>query len=53
LERNQVLYEQRDTINYVYFPIDSVVSNLAIMEEGMTFVVACNSSSVASSALVQ
>jgi CRP-like cAMP-binding protein len=36
LERNQVLYEQGDTIDYVYFPIDSVVSSLAIMEDGTT-----------------
>jgi CRP-like cAMP-binding protein len=36
LERNQVLYEQGDTIDYVYFPIDSVVSSLAIMEDGAT-----------------
>jgi CRP-like cAMP-binding protein len=36
LERNQVLYEQGDTIDYVYFPIDSVISNLAIMEDGTT-----------------
>lgn len=36
LERNQVLYEQGDTIDFVYFPIDSVVSNLAIMEDGTT-----------------
>jgi CRP-like cAMP-binding protein len=35
-ERNQVLYEQGDKIDYVYFPIDSVVSNLAIMEDGTT-----------------
>jgi len=35
-ERNQVLYEQGDTIEYVYFPIDSVVSSLAIMEDGTT-----------------
>lgn len=35
-ERNQVLYEQGDKIEYVYFPIDSVVSNLAIMEDGTT-----------------
>jgi len=35
-ERNQVLYEQGDTVEYVYFPIDSVVSNLAIMEDGTT-----------------
>jgi CRP-like cAMP-binding protein len=36
LERNQVLYEQGDTIDHVYFPLDSVVSNLAIMEDGTT-----------------
>lgn len=33
---NQVLYEQGDRINYVYFPLDSVVSALAIMEDGTT-----------------
>ena len=36
LERNQVLYEQGDTIDFVYFPIDSVVSSLVIMEDGTT-----------------
>lgn len=36
LERNQVLYEQGDTIESVYFPIDAVVSSLAIMEDGTT-----------------
>lgn len=36
LERNEVLYEQGDTIEYVYFPIDAVVSSLAIMEDGTT-----------------
>jgi CRP-like cAMP-binding protein len=36
LERNQVLYEQGDTIEFVYFPVDSVVSSLAIMEDGTT-----------------
>jgi CRP-like cAMP-binding protein len=36
LERNQVLYEQGDAIEFVYFPIDSVVSSLAIMEDGTT-----------------
>lgn len=35
-ERNQVLYEQGDTIDHMYFPIDSVISNLAIMEDGTT-----------------
>lgn len=35
-ERNQVLYEQGDRIEYVYFPLDSVISNLAIMEDGTT-----------------
>lgn len=33
---NQVLYEQGDEIDMVYFPIDCVVSNLAIMEDGTT-----------------
>ena len=33
---NQVLYEQGDQIDYVYFPIDAVVSGLAIMEDGTT-----------------
>jgi CRP-like cAMP-binding protein len=36
LERNQVLYEQGDTIEYVYLPVDCVVSSLAIMEDGTT-----------------
>ena len=33
---NQVLHEQGDHIDYVYFPLDSVVSGLAIMEDGTT-----------------
>lgn len=33
---NQVLYEQGDKIEHVYFPLDSVVSGLAIMEDGTT-----------------
>ena len=36
LSVNQVLYEQGDPIDYVYFPLDSVVSGLAIMEDGTT-----------------
>jgi CRP-like cAMP-binding protein len=36
LSLNQVLYEQGDKIDYVYFPIDSVISALAIMEDGTT-----------------
>jgi CRP-like cAMP-binding protein len=36
LERNQVLYEQSDPIEFVYFPLDSIVSSLAIMEDGTT-----------------
>ncbi|HEY2963294.1 MAG TPA: Crp/Fnr family transcriptional regulator [Pyrinomonadaceae bacterium] len=36
LERNQVLYEQGDTVDFIYFPIDSVVSSLVIMEDGTT-----------------
>jgi CRP-like cAMP-binding protein len=33
---NQVLYEQGDQLDHVYFPLDSVVSGLAIMEDGTT-----------------
>ena len=33
---NQVLYEQGDKMEYLYFPLDSVVSGLAIMEDGTT-----------------
>jgi CRP-like cAMP-binding protein len=33
---NQVLYEPRDQIDYVYFPLDSVVSDLSITEDGTT-----------------
>ena len=33
---NQVLYEQGDRMDAVYFPLDCVVSGLAIMEDGTT-----------------
>lgn len=36
LSVNQVLYEQGDKIDFLYFPLDSVVSGLAIMEDGTT-----------------
>jgi len=36
LNVNQVLYEQGDKIDHVYFPLDAVVSSLAIMEDGTT-----------------
>jgi len=36
LTPNQVLYEQSDKIDYLYFPLDCVVSGLAIMEDGTT-----------------
>src|SRR6185503_10971476 len=36
IEHNQVLYEQGDPIEFVYFPIDSVISSLVIMEDGTT-----------------
>jgi CRP-like cAMP-binding protein len=36
LSVNQVLYEVGDKIDLVYFPIDCVVSSLAIMEDGTT-----------------
>lgn len=35
-ERNQVLYEQGDKIEFIYFPLDSVVSTLGIIEDGTT-----------------
>lgn len=36
LSVNQVLYEQGDKIEFLYFPLDSVASSLAIMEDGTT-----------------
>ena len=36
LSVNQVLYEQGDKIEHVYFPLDSIVSGLSIMEDGTT-----------------
>lgn len=33
---NQVLYESGDRIDFVYFPVDAIVSTLAIMEDGTT-----------------
>ncbi|HEU4509892.1 MAG TPA: Crp/Fnr family transcriptional regulator, partial [Pyrinomonadaceae bacterium] len=36
LSTNQVLYEQGDQIDTVYFPLDSVISGLVIMEDGTT-----------------
>lgn len=36
LSVNQVLYEQGDKIDFLYFPLDSVASSLAIMEDGTT-----------------
>lgn len=33
---NEVLYEQGDKIDFLYFPLDCVVSGLAIMEDGTT-----------------
>lgn len=33
---NQVLYEQGDQIEVIYFPLDSIISGLAIMEDGTT-----------------
>lgn len=36
LATNQVLYEQGDKIDFVYFPLDCVISGLAIMEDGTT-----------------
>ena len=36
LHINQVLYEQGDQIEYVYFPLDAVVSSLGITDDGTT-----------------
>jgi len=36
LTANQVLYEQSEKIDVMYFPVDSVASGLAIMEDGTT-----------------
>src|SRR5262249_49911176 len=36
LKTNQVLYERGDEIKFIYFPLNSVVSNLAITEDGTT-----------------
>lgn len=36
LTLNQVLYEHGDQTEYAYFPLDSVISQLAIMEDGTT-----------------
>ena len=36
LSVNQVLFEQGDRIDSLYFPLDSVISGLAIMEDGTT-----------------
>jgi len=33
---NQVLYELGDQVDYLYFPLNSVASGLAIMEDGTT-----------------
>ena len=33
---NQVLYEQGDRIETIYFPVDTIISGLAIMEDGTT-----------------
>jgi len=36
LKANQVLFEQGDKMEFVYFPLNSVVSNLVMMEDGTT-----------------
>ena len=36
LTTNQVLYELGDKVEFIYFPLDSVISGLAIMEDGTT-----------------
>ena len=36
LSFNDIIYEYGDSIDEVFFPLDSIVSNLAIMEDGTT-----------------
>ena len=36
LHTNQVLYEQGQEIEHIYFPLDAVVSNLGIIDDGTT-----------------
>jgi CRP-like cAMP-binding protein len=36
LETNQALYQHEDKIEFVYFPLDCMISNLGIMEDGST-----------------
>lgn len=36
LHTNQVLYEQGEEIEHIYFPLDAVVSNLGIVDDGTT-----------------
>ena len=36
IKTNQILYEQGDKIEFVYFPLNSVISNLGITEDGTT-----------------
>jgi CRP-like cAMP-binding protein len=36
LSFNEIIYEHGDSIDEVFFPLDSIVSNLAIMEDGTT-----------------
>lgn len=36
LEKNQYIYKPSDLVNYIYFPIDAVVSEYQILEDGKT-----------------
>jgi CRP-like cAMP-binding protein len=36
LRSNEIIYQSEDYINHVYFPVDAVVSGLAIMMDGAT-----------------
>ena len=36
LQANDVLYEHGDNIEYVYFPVDVVVSRLGVIDDGTT-----------------
>lgn len=36
LEKNQYIYSPKDYVNYIYFPIDAVISEYQILENGKT-----------------
>ena len=40
LAANETIYNEGDRVNYVYFPLDSVVSSLAVLRDGATVEIA-------------